>query len=285
LDKDGVPDEMDECPTIPGIAALKGCPDTDGDGIPDHLDDCPTFSGTILHKGCPDSDGDGLPDHLDNCPQIPGNRENGGCPIDDSDGDGITDEDDKCPEQAGLIKFGGCPDTDGDDIPDYNDDCPTQKGPKHLKGCPDSDGDGVPDYVDKCILIPGPVSNFGCPELKKEEKQVLVNAMQSVQFDTNSSQLKKESYAILDQVAEILIKYDYYALSIEGHTDNTGLASFNQLLSDNRANVCKDYLISKGIDPKRISSKGFGIDKPIADNNTVEGRTLNRRVEFNMKLQ
>jgi OmpA-OmpF porin, OOP family len=285
IDKDGVIDEMDDCPTIPGVAALKGCPDTDGDGIPDHLDDCPTFAGTLIHKGCPDTDGDGLPDHLDNCPQIPGLKENGGCPVDDSDGDGISDEDDKCPEEAGLIKFNGCPDTDGDDIPDYLDDCPNQKGPKYLKGCPDSDGDGVPDYADKCILIPGPVSNFGCPELKKEEKQVLVNAMQSVQFDLNSSELKKESFAILDQVVELMKKYDYYDLSIEGHTDNIGKEAFNQLLSENRANRCKDYLISKGINASRVTSKGYGIDKPIADNNTVEGRMQNRRVEFIMKLQ
>ncbi len=285
LDNDGVSDDMDDCPTIPGVAALKGCPDTDGDGIPDHMDECPTFSGTLLHKGCPDTDGDGLPDHLDNCPQIPGLKENGGCPVDDTDGDGISDEDDKCPESAGLIKFNGCPDTDGDDIPDYLDDCPTQKGPKHLKGCPDSDGDGVPDYVDKCILIPGPVSNFGCPELKKEEKQILVNAMQSVKFDLNSSDLKKESYLILDQVVEIMKKYEYYNLSIEGHTDNIGKEAFNQLLSDNRANRCKDYIISKGINASRVTSKGYGIEKPIADNNTVEGRMLNRRVEFIMKLQ
>jgi OmpA-OmpF porin, OOP family len=285
LDQDGVPDSEDECPTIAGLPELMGCPDTDGDGIPDHKDDCPNFAGTIEFNGCPDSDGDGIPDHLDNCPTVPGLKENGGCPIGDSDSDGIPDDEDRCPEEYGLKIHEGCPDTDGDGIPDFLDDCPKVRGPKHLKGCPDSDGDGVPDYLDKCVLIPGPVSNFGCPELKKEEKEVLTNAMQAVQFDLNSSVLRQESFAVLDQVVGIMKRYDYYTLSIEGHTDSTGDPSFNLLLSENRANACKEYIISKGVDKSRVTSKGFGRDKPLYDNATPEGRRLNRRVEFNMKLK
>jgi OmpA-OmpF porin, OOP family len=285
IDGDGIPDSEDECPTIAGLLEFNGCPDTDGDGIPDHLDDCPTFAGLKEFNGCPDTDGDGIPDHLDDCPTVAGPKENRGCPYGDRDGDGVPDDEDVCPDVYGLAAFDGCPDTDGDGIPDHLDDCPSDFGPKHLKGCPDSDGDGVPDYLDKCPYLPGPATNFGCPELKKEEKEVLIKAMQAVQFDLNSSNLKPESFIVLDQVIEIMRKYEHYDLSIEGHTDITGNAAHNQMLSENRANACKEYIISKGINRKRVSSQGFGQDKPLFDNSTAEGRRLNRRVEFNTKIR
>ena len=66
-------------------------PDTDGDGIPDHLDECPTVPGLPQFNGCPDTDGDGIPDHLDECPDVPGPKENNGCPWPDRDGDGVPD--------------------------------------------------------------------------------------------------------------------------------------------------------------------------------------------------
>jgi uncharacterized protein YnzC (UPF0291/DUF896 family) len=80
-DNDGVPDDEDECPNIPGLAATKGCPDSDGDGIPDHLDDCPTIAGLAQFKGCPDSDLDGIPDNKDVCPYEAGPASNNGCPV------------------------------------------------------------------------------------------------------------------------------------------------------------------------------------------------------------
>lgn len=69
-------------------------------------------------------------------------------------------------------------------------------------------------------------------------------------------------------------------LSINGHNDNQGTAKHNQTLSASRANAVYDYLISKGIDKKRVSWEGFGTTKPKADNTTEEGRQKNRRVEF-----
>jgi hypothetical protein len=80
-DKDGVPDNEDECPNIPGLVATKGCPDSDGDGIPDHLDDCPTTAGLKQFKGCSDSDLDGIPDNRDVCPYEAGPTSNNGCPL------------------------------------------------------------------------------------------------------------------------------------------------------------------------------------------------------------
>jgi outer membrane protein OmpA-like peptidoglycan-associated protein len=83
-DGDGVANAADACPTVAGLAELKGCPakDTDGDGIPDHLDQCPDVAGLKELKGCPgkDTDGDGIPDHLDKCPDVAGVAENQGCP-------------------------------------------------------------------------------------------------------------------------------------------------------------------------------------------------------------
>jgi hypothetical protein len=82
-DNDGVPDSEDECPSIPGPIATRGCPDTDGDGIPDHLDDCPNLFGLIQFGGCPDTDGDGIPDNKDVCPHDAGPASNNGCPLPD----------------------------------------------------------------------------------------------------------------------------------------------------------------------------------------------------------
>ncbi|MGB4123330.1 MAG: OmpA family protein [Bacteroidales bacterium] len=106
-DGDGVPDHLDECPDVPGLKILNGCPDRDGDGIPDHLDECPDTPGLAEFKGCPDRDGDGIPDHLDECPDVPGLARFKGCP--DRDGDGIPDHLDECPDEFGTITNKGCP--------------------------------------------------------------------------------------------------------------------------------------------------------------------------------
>ena len=110
-DKDGIPDSIDACPDIPGLAQFQGCPDSDGDGIPDNEDKCPTVPGVLKYHGCPvpDTDGDGINDEDDSCPTVPGVLKYHGCPIPDSDGDGINDEQDKCPTQPGPKENQGCP--------------------------------------------------------------------------------------------------------------------------------------------------------------------------------
>lgn len=79
-DHDGVPDAVDRCPDVPGLASLQGCPDRDGDGIADDMDACPDVAGPAKFNGCPDTDGDGVPDNLDRCPKVPGPASNNGCP-------------------------------------------------------------------------------------------------------------------------------------------------------------------------------------------------------------
>lgn len=108
-DEDGVVDELDECPTMPGPASKKGCPiqDKDKDGIEDFEDACPEVAGLKVLGGCPDSDGDGIKDSEDACPEVAGTIN--GCPDGDDDNDGIPNSLDKCPSMAGDADHLGCP--------------------------------------------------------------------------------------------------------------------------------------------------------------------------------
>lgn len=284
-DKDGIADMDDKCPDVPGLKEFNGCPDTDGDGIVDALDLCPTVPGSAAFAGCPDTDGDGITDKEDKCPTIAGPKETGGCP--DTDGDGILDKEDDCPKVKGLAQFKGCPDTDGDGVADKDDKCPTVVGLVTLKGCPDKDGDGVADNDDKCPDVKGAIDNFGCPKVSAEEKKQvqerLTFAAKKIEFETGSDVIRKTSYVILDEVANILGSYEDLEVAIDGHTDNTGNATKNSDLSIRRASAVYNYLVGKGVKSKRLQASGYGQDRPIANNNTADGRQRNRRVELNIK--
>jgi OOP family OmpA-OmpF porin len=112
-DRDGVNDEVDQCPLQPGSAAYRGCPvpDTDHDGVDDEHDSCRTIPGVGRYNGCPipDTDHDGVDDEHDSCRTVPGLARYNGCPIPDRDHDGINDEEDKCPDSAGTVENHGCP--------------------------------------------------------------------------------------------------------------------------------------------------------------------------------
>ena len=165
---------------------------------------------------------------------------------------------------------------------DDDDKCPTVAGLTAFMGCPDTDGDGIEDPKDKCPNTYGPISNNGCPIIEAADREVLSFAMKAVQFELGKATLKSESFSVLNQIVSIMRKYPDYKLTIEGHTDNTGASDVNQKLSENRAKSCYDYLLQKGIPAIRMTYKGFGQTRPIADNSTYSGRTLNRRVEFNL---
>lgn len=160
-DEDLVSDKLDECETVKGVWAFRGCPDTDGDGIQDTKDDCPSEAGLAVFNGCPDKDSDSIPDKDDACPELFGDIAFKGCP--DRDNDSIIDPKDDCPDVAGLAKFNGCPDTDGDGIKDEDDACPDVAGPIENNGCPDTDNDGLFDFIDDCPTVAGPKENNGCP--------------------------------------------------------------------------------------------------------------------------
>jgi len=265
-----------------GIKFAFGGTDTDGDGIYDDKDECPEVPGLEEFNGCPDSDGDGIQDSKDECPEVPGTEEFNGCA--DSDGDGIADPKDKCPEVSGAEQFNGCPDTDDDGVPDPEDACPNEGGPATNKGCPfkDKDGDTVLDKNDNCPEIPGTVANKGCPEVTDEVQKQLNDYAKTILFDTGKSSIKTESAQVLSDIVNILKEYPTANFTIEGHTDSVGSNTLNQKLSDSRAAAVKDYLIQNGVSSARLSSAGYGEDKPIASNKTKEGRAQNRRVEINL---
>lgn len=232
-----------------------------------------------------DRDNDGIPDEKDACPDEAGTAALDGCP--DKDGDGIADKDDKCPDKAGLAKYNGCPipDTDGDGINDEMDKCPTEKGFARYQGCPipDTDGDGVNDEEDKCPNRPGPASNMGCPEISKAVIDKINVAAKNIFFATGSAKLLPKSFKSLDEVVGLLNADESLLIAIEGHTDITGSRDKNVSLSEARAASVKTYLNSKGIQDSRMTSAGFGPDKPVADNKTAAGRAKNRRVEMNVR--
>lgn len=110
--------------------------------------------------------------------------------------------------------------------------------------------------------------------------------MDKVQFETGKATLLPASHALLDEVAKMLKDNPQVELiSVEGHTDSTGSPDFNRKLSQQRAESVAKYLTSKGVKAARMEPKGFGPDRPIADNETDAGREANRRVEFNILEQ
>ncbi|MDO9633662.1 MAG: OmpA family protein [Paludibacter sp.] len=251
-DRDGIADKYDLCPKTPLKVEVdkNGCPvDSDNDGVADYLDKCPNTPANVKvdQNGCPiDTDKDGVADYLDKCPNTPLSIkvDKNGCPI-DSDNDGVADYLDKCSNTPANVKVDehGCPlDTDNDGVADYLDKCPNTPADVQVdqNGCPlDSDNDGVPDYLDKCPDVPGIIANKGCPEIKEEVKKILSQALLGIHFETNKDIIKSTSFAILNQVVDVMKENTSYLLDINGHTDSQGADDANLILSQNRADAVK----------------------------------------------
>ena len=267
-----------------GVIIKFGGKDTDGDGIYDKDDECPEVFGLEAFNGCPDTDGDGIKDGDDACPNTAGLAALNGCP--DADADGIADKDDACPNVKGTAANNGCPDADGDGVIDGKDNCVDVAGPAENNGCPwpDTDGDGVLDKDDNCVNEVGPASNQGCPEkiITEEAKAKLDEFAKAIYFNSGKTTFRVGVSGKLDLIAEIMKEFKDSDFKVEGHTDSDGSAKSNQTLSENRSKAVLDYLVSKGIDASRLSSKGFGEDNPIASNKTRRGKAQNRRVEINL---
>ena len=119
----------------------------------------------------------------------------------------------------------------------------------------------------------------GCPDEKPEEiKQTLI--LKGVNFKTASAELLEESYYVLESVFNSLEAFTNVKVEIDGHTDNQGGDSYNMALSYDRAKSVMNYLVQRGISPDRIVAKGYGKTRPIATNDTPDGRAKNRRVEL-----
>lgn len=319
-DNDGLVDDLDRCPDKPGTLELRGCPpsDRDGDGIADEADQCPRAAGPAETKGCPpgDRDGDGVKDNEDKCPEVKGAAGNSGCAWPDGDGDGTRDTEDLCPAEAGLRRFKGCPDRDGDKdgLRDFEDKCPAQPGTKEYAGCPvaDSDGDGVPNSTDKCPAVKGVAEAAGCPDPDSDkdgvadrfdkcpdkpagkggkegcpadvadELRTFFGTIRSIDFEPGSAVLSASSRPALIKAAGLIRKYPGFKVEVSGHTDNTGNPALNTRISQQRADAVVRFLIGRGVPARRLKALGLGPDRPIADNETAEGRKANRRVDFKL---
>jgi outer membrane protein OmpA-like peptidoglycan-associated protein len=248
--------------------------DRDGDGYLDPEDSCPdepeNFNSYKDEDGCPDdpdTDGDGLPDSVDSCVLEPedkdGYLDEDGCPDIDNDLDGILDAKDKCPldpeDPDGYEDEDGCPDLDNDKdtVPDIKDMCPNEIGSttKEPLGCPTK---------------PALVVVTDCE----------VKITQQIHFEYNKATIRRESYPVLDAVVEVMEKMPDIKIEVQGHTDNRGSARYNKSLSERRAGSVMKYLVSHGITASRLTSSGYGFDRPLVPNSSPQNMALNRRVQF-----
>lgn len=298
-DNDGIRDDIDKCPDIAGTLENQGCPlrDRDRDGIIDEKDPCPDEYGELSNYGCPegklppnfdpakyglpsnydastgrrfpppgDTDGDGIPNDKD--PDIDGD----GIPNDkdpDMDGDGIPNEDDADMDGDNVPNIYD-KDMDGDGIPNEKDD--------------DIDGDGIPNSKDPCPRTPGK-NGSGCPIVPIEAKNAIDFAVRNIYFDTDKAEIKPASFDYLNRLADWMILHEEFDLDMQGHADNRNSADYNLVLSKNRVNAVKAYLINRGIDSNRIKAEWFGESRPIATGNYEAAWKKNRRVEMQWRFQ
>lgn len=277
-------------------------PDTDGDGLTDG-EEYLTYKTNPLNR---DTDGDGLSDY-DEVKVYKTNPL-----VADTDGDGLNDGDEVMKYKTDPLKA----DTDGDGLKDGEEVMKYKTDP--LKADTDSDGlkdgdevmkyktdplkadtdgDGLSDGdevmkyktdplkkdTDGGSVEDGVEVKRGTDPLNAEDDVVKVGVpiiLEGITFDVNKATIKPESEETLMKALKTLQTYPEIEVEIGGHTDSDGSAKSNLKLSQARADAVKAWLVEKGIDPKRITTKGYGEDKPIADNKTKEGKAKNRRIEF-----
>lgn len=221
--------------------------------------------------GAADSDGDsdGVPDSLDGCPATPPGEpvDSRGCPLsldEDDDGDGVPNEHDECPlTPAGtLVGTVGCPVI-----------APRPPAPPPA----DSDGDGVLNAADQCPDTPPGfrVDARGCVEVAQT-----VVVLENVGFEFGSARLTRDARIVLDAIVRGMKRQPTMQAEIAGHTDAQGTDAYNLQLSIARAASVRNFLVDRGIEPARLKVEGYGEQRPVADNETDDGRARNRRVEF-----
>lgn len=278
LDKDGIFDKDDHCPSVRGVKHTdpkkNGCPaDADDDSIFDVDDACPKEPGRASSdpkkNGCPpDQDNDGIIDAKDACVDVPGVKnddpQKNGCPPDD-DGDSIVDADDACRTVPGVKhedpKKNGCPsDRDGDNILDADDACPDVKG--------SSDEDK---------------SKHGCPHVTVTKTEIIISRQVKFKFgeSTLAHTIDPVSDDLLTEVRDAIVDHpEIGQIEVQGHTDSVGKEKINKQLSQERADAVRRWLVQRNIPPSKLVAKGYGDSKPVASNDTEEDRQLNRRVQF-----
>jgi len=240
--------------------------------------------------GPKDSDMDGVYNRGDACPDTPLGVvvDDVGCPM-DSDMDGVFDGIDECPHTpyGATVDEVGCPsDDDLDMVLNGLDQCAdTPPGALvDVNGCPfDTDNDGYYDGIDRCPDTPAGavVDERGCSEIQEGIQEGLL-VLHNVYFDFDMDTLRPESLPVLDEVGLALLQRPGVKFEIQGHTDAIASMEYNQELSERRAHTVLNYLLQNfpELDESLYSARGLGETKPIATNETPEGRQENRRVEF-----
>ena len=217
----------------------------------------------------------------------------------DKDGDGIINRKDKCPKIPGLSEFNGCPDADIDGIPDPEDKCPEIFGEQVNNGCPEADNLSeenkmqVDENSESQIATESPTFSDNISSIDQQSSEDKLVALEDekisnitlpdeqmlIYFPANSSRvLGKTTIKKLKNIVDILLSEMDLKVLLEGHSSNDGDFSINLNLSQQRANIVRDFLIEEGIESNRISVKALGEDEPIYDNNKTQGRVLNRCV-------
>lgn len=141
----------------------------------------------------------------------------------------------------------------------------------------DTDRDGVWDRADQCPQTKAntPVNALGCAKVFNK------NLSLDVKFELNKSQIKKDYTSAIDKLGQALKENSNLKIEIQGHTCNVGSTEYNKILSSSRSEAVKNYLMENyGISNERLSAKGFGQLEPIANNQSRDGRKLNRRVDI-----
>lgn len=310
-DYDGVNDEADKCPgTIEKTRVdTVGCPlDSDKDGIGDSQDKCANTPANtkVDAAGCPvdaDSDKDGVKDAADKCPGTPANTkvDGNGCPYPVTPAPASSppashnnDGNNWNKNQGGGSYGGGQPVTvtvnnyiNGVKVNDQEPLVKTTKTIEPQAVAPvnddrDSDQDGVKDTRDKCPASPAgsKVDAAGCPLLQQD-----VTIDLNVLFATNKAVIIDNAYADILKVADFMRKYPTVDVVVEGHTDSRAGTAHNQTLSERRAQAVRRELIRFGVDGAHLHAVGYGELRPIADNDTEEGRAKNRRVVASAQAQ
>ena len=208
----------------------------------------------------------------------------GSIAVADDDADRVTGAADRCPgtPAGAAVDERGCEfDSDGDGVVDRVDECPgtARAAPVTMRGCEhDSDSDGIPDHRDRCpSSTPGErITARGCTF-----SDTLI--LEGLTFESGSATPSARSLPTLDDVAETLDRYPGLRVEVAGHTDSRGDADDNADLSERRARAVVAHLVRYGIDPGRLSARGYGESQPIADNRYANGRAQNRRVEIRVQ--
>jgi OOP family OmpA-OmpF porin len=203
-------------------------------------------------------------------------------PVYDTDGDGVNDKQDQCPNTplGTQVNKAGCPlDSDQDGVANWKDQCPkTPHGTRvNAVGCSiDKDGDGVLNTSDDCPNT--------YPGLKVNQRGCVVQAqtltVHNIHFAFDDDALLLDSVTVLNKMAATLIEQPKLSVTVAGHADSVGDQGYNKRLSAKRAHSVVNHLADQGVNRTRLHFVGYGEEKPIATNDTEEGRALNRRVEF-----